>query len=197
MNNLRKYIKEILSEANEYNWAVANKKNMLLDKEGMEQSDKDNQEKYLKSMSLMENLLIEQEVKFSGILKIMPAPENISLIESLIPELPPRAIPLPPERFHVTLVHQSILKPFRKILKQMSKEGSLPAPPSVMLESNLEYREDGDRQSWVLWVVNQDQLKIYVNQIMELIGGPINPEPERVFHVTIANLTGNPGDSVR
>jgi hypothetical protein len=55
MNLLRKYIRELIIEANEYGWEVSNKKNMKLDQDGMEQSDKDNQEKYLKSMSLMES----------------------------------------------------------------------------------------------------------------------------------------------
>jgi len=55
---LREYIRTIL-EANEYGWKVSSKKSMLLDKEGMTQSDKDNQEAYLKSMSLMEGLLTE------------------------------------------------------------------------------------------------------------------------------------------
>ena len=108
MNPLKAYIKAVL-EANEYSWDTSSKKNMMLDKEGMEQEDKNNQEKYIKSMKLMESLLLEQEVKFSGILKIMPSAENIALINSLIPDLPPEAVPLSPERFHVTLVHQSIL----------------------------------------------------------------------------------------
>jgi len=54
MNLLREYIK-VLLEANEYGWEVSNKKNMLLHKDGMEQSDKDNQEKFLKSLGLMES----------------------------------------------------------------------------------------------------------------------------------------------
>jgi len=33
---------------------------------------------------------------------------------------------------------------------------------------------------------------------MDLLGSQNNnPEPERIFHVSIANLTGNPRDSVR
>ena len=196
MNTLKEYIKIVL-EANEYSWDTSSKKNMMLDKEGMEQEDKDNQEKYLKSMKLMENLLLEQEVKFSGILKIMPSPENLALIESTIADLPPEAVPLPSDKFHVTLIHQNILKPYRKIIKQMDKDGILPAPPRVNLETNLSLREDGDKKSWVLWVENQDQLNYYVDEIMELIGGATNPEPERVFHISVANLTGSPGDSVR
>ena len=55
MNLLHEYIRELLTEANEYGWKSASRKTMKLDKDGMEQSDKDNQEKYLKSMGLMEN----------------------------------------------------------------------------------------------------------------------------------------------
>jgi|6_EtaG_2_1085325.scaffolds.fasta_scaffold44638_2 hypothetical protein len=63
MKLLREYIRTIL-EANEYSWEVSNKKNMLLDEEGMEQSDKDNQETYLRSMSLMEGITPAPEKKW-------------------------------------------------------------------------------------------------------------------------------------
>ena len=58
MKLLREYIRTLF-EANEYGWEISSKENMLLGKEGMEQSDKDNQEKYLKSMGLMEARLSE------------------------------------------------------------------------------------------------------------------------------------------
>jgi len=201
---IREYVRTLLREAaNEYGWEVASKKSMLLDKEGMEQRDKDNQEKFLKSMSLMESLLIEQKVKFSGILKIMPSPETLGIIDGLISELPPEAVVLPSDKWHVALVHQGILKPFRKELKRLDKAGMLPPPPPVHIDPQIEHRAglapglDVDRQSWVVWVENQGALATYVNEVMELVGGPPNPEPTRVFHISIANLTGNPGDSVR
>jgi len=50
---MREYIRELF-EANEYGWSVANKKNFMLDKDGMEKSDKKNVHKYLKAMQLME-----------------------------------------------------------------------------------------------------------------------------------------------
>ena len=53
MNLLREYIRCLL-EANEYGWSTANKKNFMLDKAGMEKSDKKNVHKYLKDMQLME-----------------------------------------------------------------------------------------------------------------------------------------------
>ena len=149
------------------------------------------------------SLLVEQEVKFAGILKLMPGPNVLTTIESLLPTLPPEAVPLPADRFHVTLIHQSILKPYRKQLKQLSKAGMLPPPPSVIIDPRIDHRigiapgPEMERQSWVVWVKNQGELANYVNEVMELVGGPINPEPGRVYHISLANLTGSPGDSVR
>ena len=52
----RQIRKMILSEVgNVYGWDVSSRETMLLDQEGMAQSDKDNQEKYLKSMAMMES----------------------------------------------------------------------------------------------------------------------------------------------
>ena len=144
-------------------------------------------------------LLVEQEVKFSGILKLMPSPEIVSNVSFLLQQLPPEAVPLPEDKFHVTLAHQSVLKPYRKQLKQLSKAGMLPPPPVVTLESAVEERADEaqGRKSWVVWVKNQDDMKTYVNDVMKLVGAPPDPEPDRHFHISIANLTGNPGDSVK
>ena len=142
---------------------------------------------------------LNEEVKFSGILKLMPGPEIVSQAKSLIDTLPREAVPLGDDRLHVTLAHQSVLKPFKKQLKAMAKAGELPPAPSVILRNDWEERVDEElgRKSWVAWVENQDELRNYVNQIMELVGGPPDPEPERTFHISLANLTGNPGDSVK
>ena len=51
--HLRHIIRRMLIEQS-HEWMPANKKTMLLDRPGMEDSDKENQEKYLKSMGMME-----------------------------------------------------------------------------------------------------------------------------------------------
>jgi len=142
---------------------------------------------------------LNEEVKFSGILKLVLDPQIISQAKSLIETLPPEAVPLGNDRLHVTLVHQSVLKPFKKQLKALANAGELPLEPPVKLGRNWEERVDEEqgRKSWVVWVENQADLVDYVNQIMKRIGGPPNPEPDRRFHVSLANLTGDPGDSVR
>ena len=53
MKKLRRVIRLLLSEAS-HEWMPANRKTMLLDKPGMADSDKENQEEYLKSMGMME-----------------------------------------------------------------------------------------------------------------------------------------------
>ena len=67
-------------------------------------------------------------------------------------------------------------------------------------EQEAEERADEElgRKSWVVWVRNQAELKAYVQDVIQLVGGPPgDPEPFRRFHISIANLTGNPGDSVQ
>ena len=163
-------------------------------------------------------LLVEGEVKFSGILKAMPSPDIVDQAASIVSSLPVETeidwddgrgpvhydvIPLPSDKFHVTLAHQSVLKPFKKQLKAMDKAGQLPPSPTIQLDPSWEERTDYNlqRRSYVAWVVNQAEVGAYLNSVMELVGGPMNvwetETPPRKFHVSLANLTGNPGDSVR
>ena len=143
--------------------------------------------------------LKEDLVKFSGILKLMPDEGIIQELRNISVELPSEAVPLPEDKWHVTLAHQSVLKPYRKQLKAMAKAGEIPSGPQPVLIHEIEERADDatGRKSWVVWLENQDEMKDYVNQIMEMVGGPMDPEPGRRFHISLANLTGNPGDSVR
>jgi len=141
----------------------------------------------------------EEEVKFSGILKLVPSEETISQLRQIGESMPPEAVLLPEKNWHVTLIHQSILKPFGKQLKQMGKEGQIPEGPLAVLSTEVEERVDEElgRKSWVVWLENQEEMRGYVNQIMEILGGEPNPEPTRKFHISLANLTGNASDSVR
>ena len=140
-------------------------------------------------------LLVEQ-VEFSGILKLMPDANVVASTLLLSEQLPPEAIMVPDDKLHVTLIHQGILKPYRKELKTMQ----FPPAPAAILEPAIEERVDDvqGKRSWVVWLQNQDEMKTYVQEVMQLLGAPPgDPEPERRFHISIANLTGKPGDSVR
>jgi len=142
---------------------------------------------------------LTENVKFSGILKLTPDAAVIAKAKQIMGSLPPEAVPLSDDRLHVTLAHQSVLKPFRKQLKALSKSGGLPSAPPVVIGDAWEERVDeaAGRKSWVVGVENQEELREYVNQVMGLVDGSPNPEPDRRFHISLANLTGNPGDSVR
>ena len=145
-------------------------------------------------MTEWRSFLRESDVKYSGILKLQPNDSVISELEALQPMLPEEAVRLSPKDFHVTLVHQSILKPFEKEIKNIE----LPPAPSIILDDKVFERPAPGKKSWAVRLQNQDEMRDYVGQVMELLGSlNTNPEPERRFHVSLANLTGNPGDSVR
>ena len=137
-------------------------------------------------------------VMFDGVLKLKLSDEQIYFIEQL--ELPSEAINLKNKYLHVSLIHQAFLKEYRPVLKEKNKRGELIAAPSAILSNDVEIRTDEElgRKSWVLWLENQDEICDYVERFMEdLTGKRHNPEPERRYHVSIANLTGKHGDSVK
>ena len=143
----------------------------------------------------------ESTVYYSGILKLKPNQKIIDDILLHINKLPDNAIYLGDKNMHVTLVHQSILKPFKKVIKQQMS--AFPPPPNIILSTSVIRRigpssnNNERRESWAIFLKNQLEMRQYVNDIMKMIGGPVDPEPDRAFHISIANLTGNPGDSVR
>ncbi len=140
------------------------------------------------------SFLLEERTEYQGILKVGLGPMALSKAEALQSMLPEKAQRLDPEDLHVTLIHQSILKPLQKQLEKLD----LPAAPSVALEDKVWERESLGKKSWAVRVKNQDKMREYVKNIMALLGSEnTSPEPERVFHVSLANLTGNPHDSVR
>jgi len=146
--------------------------------------------------SLMEGWrkFLNEDIEYQGILKLGLQPINTSDVLAMQTTLPSDAVPLSEDDLHVTLIHQSILKPFRKQIKDIE----FPTPPPVILEDEIWERQSLDKKSWAVRLSNQDEMRDYVRKVMELLGSKnTNPEPERVFHVSLANLTGNPHYSVR
>ena len=143
--------------------------------------------------------LTEEQVKYAGILMLMPDDDTIGELYPLVASLPPEAVPLSEEDLHVTLLGFKPLKPYKKTLKAIRKAGDIPSGPPIKLMLDVEERIDdaSGKRSWVVWLENQQDMKDYVNQVMEMVGGPLDPEPNRRFHISIANLTGNPHDSVK
>jgi hypothetical protein len=143
--------------------------------------------------------LTEEQAKYAGILMLMPDRDMIDELRLLSVSLPGEAVPLSDEDLHVTLLGYKALKPYRKALKAIRDGEGIPPGPSIILAAGVEERLDeaSDKKSWVVWIENQQDMRDYVNQIMEMVGGPMDPEPDRRFHISIANLTGYPHDSVR
>ena len=145
-------------------------------------------------MEAWRKFLTEQEVKYRGILKLSLNSQNISELQAMQAMLPEQAIRIKEDHLHVTLIHQDVLKPFKKKLKTME----FPPPPDVILDDEVFERKSPGKKSWAVRLTNQEEMREYVKNIMEMLGSQnTNPEPERVFHVSLANLTGNPHDSVR
>ena len=150
----------------------------------------------------------ENVVQYSGILKLKPKKELSFLKDKqidVVQENPKEAKPLKEDAIHVTLIHQSILnnlktkleskKAFEAKVNQFIQKNP---PPSISFEDSVELRESEGRKTWVVWVKEQDVLKRFVKSFMNFMGeGETDPEPERIFHVSLANLTGNPADSVK
>ncbi len=52
INELRKKIRKIIKSSNHYNWQHADDETLMLDKEGMEASDRKNVSNYLEKLGL-------------------------------------------------------------------------------------------------------------------------------------------------
>jgi len=76
----------------------------------------------------MEPVVNPPIVKFTGILKLVPSTETLEEIRLLSESLPGESVVLHDDRLHVTLVHQSHLKPYRSALKALSAAEELRCP---------------------------------------------------------------------
>ena len=177
-------------------WQDQGVESILIRVVGLEYDDGDPVEGWVDADAVGTDMeTLSEEVIYSGILKLKPNPEIIAQAKAIMETLPHDAVPLPDKALHITLVHQGVLKKYRPLLKNLI----LPPDPPVILATDYEEKIDEalGRKSWVVLVENQEDLRNYVNEVMALVKGPPDPEPARVFHMTLANLTGDSGDSPR
>ena len=106
------------------------------------------------------------------------------------------------EKTHVTLVGGKALKDFKAQLKEGTKEviAAMPEPPTPELgRTGVAKRTmaDGEvRETYFMEVDNQEDFQDYADKLCEALG-IANPEPDRFFHVSVANNHGgNPFKSV-
>lgn len=147
------------------------------------------------------------KASFTGILKLSlneDIIEKLTFHQEQIMDENPEYQPLPKDKLHITLIHQSIFKKnnakgenLGKALSNLIKEGNLPEYTNkITLSNEVKFADVGGKQSYYVEVENQELLREYINLVMSKIGGDTNPEPERVFHISLCNKTGSPFDSV-
>lgn len=100
-------------------------------------------------------------------------------------EIPYNLVPLQSKDLHVTLVtiDNAIELPHTNFV----------LPDVIVGKSSIAQREDNT--TFVVEIVNQNDFKKLVDEIYASAELE-NPEPDRYFHITIANLTGDPFDSI-
>ena len=157
------------------------------------------------------------EIKSTGIVKLTPDEllKNVALeLQASIKD--PEARPLESDRLHITLLHQKARPEglsggkWKKMLKSLP-----PFEGSVGLENKVVVLPSGDRKSWLVYVddATQAALDEYIINALEGVRldistittlrqkeagflGTQGHNPTRKYHISLANLTGEPGDSV-
>jgi len=100
---------------------------------------------------------------------------------------------LPEEKRHVTLIHQSLTKGLKGI-----DLGNIQLPELSFDGAEVVFIEDGERQTIkiVLGLSDQEKLNLWVGRFRQEYL-PAVELPSREYHVSWANFTGLPGDSVK
>ena len=138
-----------------------------------------------------------------------------SVPEDTLPEydLPPEATRIQLDgkpAFHVTLIGRRVMEPYRDAMTTSwpAIAAAAKEPPVAQLSSELKKACNKEKQktSWFVKVINADVYSEYLRDLVTLIDdhlktagkGPfINPEMDRLFHMTVANdRGGDPMDSV-
>jgi len=95
---------------------------------------------------------------------------------------------IPDDKMHITLTSIKSSKPFKDKLKDFQLPEDIKFPNVELGNAGFVYREDG-KTTYVAAVKNQNDIKEFVDKIYQKIG-ETNPEPNRFFHITLANNQG-------
>lgn len=94
---------------------------------------------------------------------------------------------LPDNSLHVTLTSIKNFKPYKNEFVGFVPQ--TPFPDVKLGEARFVYRDDTGKATYVVSVENQEDLKNFVDNVYEELGLQ-NPEPDRFFHITLANNKG-------
>ena len=133
---------------------------------------------------------LKEQVEVESILKYYPNPREVKYIRSVRHKLikkNPNMKPIGDDKLHVTLAGGAGWKKISSKFKDVKFDD-----PNFQLEFEEPKKvESSGKVSWYMKVKQQRQLKDYVTDLLKS-----DPDPKRVFHVSIANKTGKVGDSV-
>jgi hypothetical protein len=141
----------------------------------------------------------ELQFKFSLLLKI---DNSIKYkIKSLISKMPkPKGenimTPLPDDKIHITLTSIKNFKPYKDKFKDFKLSKDIKTPVIQLGKTKFVYRKKENKVTYVVEIQNQNDVKQFVDKIYKQIGEQ-NPNPNRFFHITIANnQNGDPFKSI-
>ena len=142
----------------------------------------------IKKHILSEGRYLVEEIKYESILKYVVKPSELRKLLQLQKKISdPEMVPLKSQDLHITLINSPEYKQMRKQLKQ----DDLPDPDfRIDFEEPQRIEGANGRVSYYAKVKQQRELKSYVKTNVGHV------EDHRIYHVSLANKTGNKGDSV-
>ena len=130
-------------------------------------------------------------VKVESVLKWKaggPLLKKLKLLRAQVLSKNEEAVAIPDDQLHITLASG----PEWKKIRGRAKSGDFDEPDfTPEIEPSIRTMTEGTRQSWYVKMRNQRDWKEYVMDSLQ--GGY---DKGRVYHITLANLTGKVGDSI-
>lgn len=123
-------------------------------------------------------------IKFTGIL--------VASVPLPAVEIPAGYLPV--DQPHITLLSSELGKDVRKAMKGMDL-ACLPPFPSVTFGPAYS-ADNGTKASIVCDCNEQAEIRAWVESAVAALGIAVTLNPERVYHVSVANRTGSQFDSV-
>jgi hypothetical protein len=149
----------------------------------------------IKLQNILNQLLKEENERLEANVGLLLKLDNSvkNQINTLISKMPtePKGstmTKLPDDKMHITLTSIKSFKPFKDKLKNFQLPEDIKIPNVELENAEFVYREDG-KTTYVVAIKNQNDIKEFVDKIYQKIG-ETNPEPNRFFHITLANNQG-------
>jgi len=103
---------------------------------------------------------------------------------------------LPSDKMHVTLTSIKGFKPFEDDFINFKLSEQIEVPNILVGECQFVHRVDENKVTYVMSLLNQGEFKTFVDKVYNSVGLE-NPEPDRFYHITLANNEGgNPFKSI-